>query len=100
MNLIYGVTNDRETKKMGDGLSALHKHDHHRINFRHCNGRYFNFDSVGFHSVIPVSEESLLNKSVYGNLPFMAPEVLRSRYSYVGILSGEPPFIDREYDQF
>ena len=50
-------------------------------------------------------------KTLYGVIPFVAPEVLRSEkftsaadiYGFGmiiwEILAGEPPFIDREYDQ-
>ena len=58
------------------------------------------------------TNESLSDKAVYGVVPFVAPEVLRGgRYTQKAdvygfgmimweILSGEPSFIDREYDQY
>ena len=59
----------------------------------------------------PANENSA-DETVYGVIPFVAPEVLRGgKYTEKAdvygfgmimweILSGEPPFIDREYDQY
>src|SRR6185369_4519675 len=58
----------------------------------------------------PADEEN--EKTLYGVMPFVAPEVLQGEkftkaadvYGFGmivwEILSGEPPFIDREYDQY
>ncbi|RIB15210.1 kinase-like domain-containing protein [Gigaspora rosea] len=67
-----------------------------------------NYYHKDFHS----ANEDIVDKHVYGVLPFVAPEVLlNKKYSKAAdiyglgiimyeILSGAPPFIDKEYDQY
>ena len=88
-----------------------------------CNGDAFGNFNVSLKYAIlsfisdfglcrPAYEESSANKTVFGVLPFVAPEVLQGGlytkaadvYGFgmvmYEIIAGEPPFIDREYDQY
>src|SRR5581483_6850862 len=98
------------------GLYQIHQNNYHHKDFHTGNilnqYNYVNvIDSVisDFGMCRPANEKN--EKTLYGVLPFVAPEVLQGgeytdKADVYGfgmimweIISGEPPFIDREYDQ-
>ncbi len=108
INMLYNIS---------FGLSDIHNQKYHHKDFHSGNIlNYISNDSI--RSVISdfgmsgPTNESSKDKAVYGVIPFVAPEVLQggeytNKADVYGlgmimweILSGEPPFIDREYDQY
>ncbi|CAG8471623.1 463_t:CDS:2 [Acaulospora morrowiae] len=100
INRLYGITRDPQTKE-------------------YIIVSEFKSEFIAKRSLIPTisdfglcrpANENSVNQSLYGVLPFVAPEVLRGEkftkaadiYGFgmimFEIISGEPPFIDREYD--
>ncbi len=102
--------------RIANGLYHIHRQNYHHKDFH--SGNILNSISDRISSVISdfgtcrPANQSLSDKAVYGVIPFVAPEVLRGgKYTDKAdvygfgmimweILSGEPPFIDREYDQY
>ena len=101
------------------GLDDIHQKDYHHKDFHSGNilNRIYDdgddiFSVISDFGLCRPANESATDKAVYGVIPFVAPEVLRGgKYSNAAdvygfgmimweILSGEPPFIDREYDQY
>jgi len=105
------------------GLLSIHQNDYYHKDFH--SGNILNTISIdptkNLYKFYPVisdfgmsrpANESLTDKTVYGVLPFVAPEILLGKkytkeadiYGFGmimwEIISGEPPFIDREYDQY
>ena len=103
---------------ISDGLSKIHQQNYHHKDFHSGNILNSFVRHCGIISVISdfglsrPANESSTDKAVYGVLPFVAPEVLQGgEYTRAAdvygfgmimweIISGEPPFIDREYDQY
>ena len=100
------------------GLYSIHQQNYHHKDFHSgnilnsiINNDYFRSVISDFGMSCPANESSK-DKAVYGVIPFVAPEVLQggeytNKADVYGlgmimweILSGEPPFIDREYDQY
>ena len=100
------------------GLFHIHDRKYHHKDFHSgnilnsiINNDYFRSVISDFGMSCPANESSK-DKAVYGVIPFVAPEVLQggeytNKADVYGlgmimweILSGEPPFIDREYDQY
>jgi len=93
------------------GLQNIHAHEYHHKDFHSGNilGSSINMVISDFGMSRPADDKD--EKTLYGVIPFVAPEVLRGKeftnsadiYGFGmimwEILSGEPPFIDREYDQ-
>src|SRR2546423_4952386 len=98
------------------GLTIIHHHNYQHKDF-HSGNILFNISHhirsmISDFGMSRPANESSKNKAVYGVIPFVAPEVLRG-WEYTDkadvyglgmimweIMSGEPPFIDREYDQY
>src|SRR6266487_6596089 len=94
------------------GLIYIHLHGYHHKDFHSGNILNDNIDLVisDFGMSRPADDED--EKTLYGVIPFVAPEVLWGakftkaadiyRFEMImwELLSGEPPFIDREYDQY
>ena len=109
INMLYDIS---------EGLSRIHHRNYHHKDFHSGNIlNSINYDNdiwsyISDFGLSRPANESATNKSVYGVLPFVAPEVLRGgEYTKAAdvygfgmimweIISGEPPFIDREYDQY
>ena len=106
-------------RNVSGGLNNVHRRNYHHKDF-HSGNILNSIDSQYIESVIsdfgmsrPADKNSNdeNDKTLYGVIPFVAPEVLRGEdytkaadiYGFGMImwelLSGEPPFIDREYDQ-
>jgi len=101
------------------GLFGIHGQNYHHKDFHSgnilnsINNQYDIIQSVisDFGMSRPANESSK-DEAVYGVIPFVAPEVLQGeKFTKAAdvyglgmimweILSGEPPFIDREYDQY
>src|SRR6185369_9172878 len=97
-----------------DGLYGIHKKGYYHKDLH--SGNILNHGTI--QSVISdfgfsgSAMESLSDQKVYGVLPFVAPEILRGEkftkaadiYGFGmimwEILSGEAPFMDREYDEY
>lgn len=97
------------------GLEVIHQKNYHHKDF-HSGNILNKIDSDGISSVISdfglccPADQSSADKTLYGVLPFVAPEVLRGGeftkaadiYGFgmlmSEIISGEAPFIDRDYD--
>src|SRR5581483_5850011 len=97
-------------------LYHIHQQNYHHKDFHSgnilnsINGSYIDSVISDFGMSRPANEKN--EKTLYGVIPFVAPEVLRGEeYSDAAdvygfgmimweILTGEPPFIDREYDQY
>ncbi|CAG8678334.1 11727_t:CDS:2, partial [Acaulospora morrowiae] len=108
--VIYMLSN------IGDGLHKVHENNYCHKDLHSGNILNQIYSEKSFDSTIsdfglcrPANENSV-DQSLYGVLPFVAPEVLRGGkftkaadiYGFgmimFEILSGEPPFIDREHD--
>ena len=97
------------------GLDSIHRKGYHHKDFHSGNilnivNRSWDFSTISdFGMSRPADDKG--EKKLYGVIPFVAPEVLRGEkftkaadiYGFGmmmwEMLSGEPPFIDREYDQ-
>ena len=102
-------------KEISEGLRHIHEKGYYHKDFH--SGNILNWVSDTWNKSMisdfgmsrPADDRD--EKSLYGVIPFIAPEVLRGKeftkaadiYGFGmimwEILSGEPPFIDREYDQ-
>ncbi|PKK64002.1 kinase-like protein [Rhizophagus irregularis] len=98
-----------------DGLSAIHDKNYNHRDF-HSGNILNSIHNNTIKSVISdfglcsPANQSSADKSLYGVLPFVAPEVLRGGeftkaadiYGFgmlmSGIISGKAPFVDRDYD--
>ncbi|PKB97283.1 kinase-like protein, partial [Rhizophagus irregularis] len=97
------------------GLSAIHDKNYHHRDF-HSGNILNSIHNNTIKSVISdfglcsPANQSSADKSLYGVLPFVAPEVLRGGeftksadiYGFgmlmLEIISGKAPFVDRDYD--
>ena len=105
----------RKLEDITNGLQYIHENDYHHKDFHSGNilnsvTDTWNSSTISdFGMSRPADDKN--EKTLYGVIPFVAPEVLRGEkftkaadvYGFGmimwEILSGEPPFIDREYDQ-
>jgi serine/threonine protein kinase len=102
---------------ISNGLDDIHNQNYHHKDFH--SGNILNKFSKGDNSIFSVisdfglccpANKSSADKTLYGVLPFVAPEVLRGEeftkaadiYGFgmmmSEVISGEAPFIDRDYD--
>ncbi|CAG8556750.1 8417_t:CDS:2 [Acaulospora morrowiae] len=91
---------------IGFGLHKIHENNYCHKDFHSGNILNRIYDKESFDSTISdfglcrPANENLVDQSLYGVLPFVAPEVLRGeKFTKAADIYGfEPPFIDREYD--
>jgi serine/threonine protein kinase len=102
---------------ISDGLHNIHNQNYHHKDFHSGNilneigkGNNFIFSVISDFGLCCPANQSSADKALYGVLPFVAPEVLRGEeftkaadiYGFgmlmSEVISGEAPFIDRDYD--